>query len=114
MRLAPRAFTPPQLVKPKILGYTEWSKSIGRPRVVRIYSNEPEFEEPYVHVWRSGTWVKKSIPGKTKTARILRLSRKQMARSHILEAVRLVEENATAYMAEYKRLWKERHGKKTD
>jgi hypothetical protein len=33
--------------------------------VVRIYSNEPQFEEPHVHVWRAGTWVKISIPDET-------------------------------------------------
>jgi hypothetical protein len=82
--------------------------------VVRIYSNEPRFEEPHVHVWRAGTWVKISIPDETKTARLLRMSRKQMAPAHVIEAVRLVEEHASSYLAEYRRIWQKRYGKKTD
>jgi hypothetical protein len=84
------------------------------PYVIRIYSNEPKFEEPHVHVWRAGTWVKVSIPTRTRAARLLGTSRKRMAPSHVIEAVRLVEEKAAIYMTEYKRLWKERYGKETN
>jgi len=82
--------------------------------IVRIYSNEPRFEAPHVHVWRSGTWVKVRIPTKKEPAAMMALSRKAMAPTHVIEAVRLVEEKAGAYLAEYKRRWEERYGKETD
>ncbi len=82
--------------------------------VVRVYSNEPMFETPHVHVWRAGRWVKLSIPSDDASVRILGMSRSRMAPAHVLAAVRIVERNADAYLAAYQRIAEQRHGEKTD